>query len=412
MMRCTKLFFASLGLSASATFAQPEYDLARLESLVRDSSRAIQAARAQVVAARFGVDSAGALPNPELEFLAGTQRARSLGGSEGNSRSLAVTQPLDMPWVRSARIGAAEAGLASTHARSQAFEADVLARVRLHYFDVLRREAELRNAREDAKLMESVRSRIALRVELGEAARFELIKADAEMLNAQKTAQAAGFRVEQARSSLLQSVGDGLSADFALSGQLNDVPSLPQVGGLREQLADTNPDLARARAELARAEHQLSLEQRRRWPSVALKASVDEDPDMRASKVGVVVSIPLWDRRTGPVGEARAQLAQARHELAVQEFSLSQQLDVALQQYEIADSQVTALEGGIVKQAEAALTVAQSAYRYGERGFLEVVDAQRVYRAARSELIAARYELAAAWVEIERIRAIPVEAKK
>ena len=68
---------------------------------------------------------------------------------------------------------------------------------------------------------------------------------------------------------------------------------------------------------------------------------------------------------------------------------------------------MTALESGIVRQAESALRVAEAAYRFGERGFLEVLDAQRVFRAARSELIAARYELATAWVEIERLRAIP-----
>jgi cobalt-zinc-cadmium efflux system outer membrane protein len=51
--------------------------------------------------------------------------------------------------------------------------------------------------------------------------------------------------------------------------------------------------------------------------------------------------------------------------------------------------------------------VAEAAYRFGERGFLEVLDAQRVFRAARAELITGRYELAAAWVEIERLRAIP-----
>jgi cobalt-zinc-cadmium efflux system outer membrane protein len=93
--------------------------------------------------------------------------------------------------------------------------------------------------------------------------------------------------------------------------------------------------------------------------------------------------------------------------LQSQEFSLAQTLEVAYQQYEIAQTQVTALESGILKQAEAALKVAESAYRFGERGFLEVLDAQRVYRAARAELIAARYELATAWVEIERLRAIP-----
>ena len=59
------------------------------------------------------------------------------------------------------------------------------------------------------------------------------------------------------------------------------------------------------------------------------------------------------------------------------------------------------------EDAERALKIAQAAYRFGERGFLEVLDAQRVFRAARAELIAARFELAAAWVDIERLRATP-----
>jgi cobalt-zinc-cadmium efflux system outer membrane protein len=353
------------------------------------------------------VVSAGAFHNPELEYLSGTQRARGPGGNPGNARSVALTQPLDLPWRRSARIAAAEAGLTATGAAVRAFEADTIARLRLQYFDVLRREAELKNAREDMAVMESVRSRIALRVETGEAPRFELIKADAEMLNAQKTAQAAGFRVEQARSALRQAVGGGLPAEFALRGQLRDVPELPPLEGLRRQLQETSPDLARARAEMVRAQHQLDLERRQRWPNLALKASVDEDPDVRSSKFGLVVSVPLWDRRSGPVGEAAAQLTRARYELEAQEFSLGQQLEVAVQQYEIAGAQVSALESGIVRQAESALKIAEAAYRFGERGFLEVLDAQRVYRAARAELIAARYELAAAWVEIERLRAIP-----
>jgi outer membrane protein, heavy metal efflux system len=176
---------------------------------------------------------------------------------------------------------------------------------------------------------------------------------------------------------------------------------------LRKELGEISPELARARAETVRAQRQLDLERAQRWPNLALKAAMNEDPDMRASQVGVVLTIPLWDRRSGPVGEAAAQLSRARNELAAQEFSLAQALEVAFQQYEIAQTQVTALESGILRQAESALRVAEAAYRFGERGFLEVLDAQRVYRAARAELIAARYELASAWVEIERLRASP-----
>jgi outer membrane protein, heavy metal efflux system len=407
MMRCNKILFLLLGFSSALAFAQSAFDLPQLESLAMTSNRALLASRDQVTAARHAVDSAGAFPNPELEFLSGTARARGPAGNPGDARSLSLTQPLDMPWRRSARVGAAEAGLVATSAAGRAFEAEVLAHLRLRYFELLRREAELKNAREDMQLMEGVRSRIELRVKTGEAPRFELIKAEAESLNAQKNAQAAGFRVEQARSLLRQTVGAALPADFSVSGQLGEVPGIAPLDGLRKQLAEISPDLARARAEMVRAERQLDLERGLRWPNLALKASLDEDPDVRTSKVGVVLTIPLWDRRSGQVGEAAAQLSRARNELAQQQFSLDQTLEVAFQQYEIAQTQVTALESGIVRQAESALRVAEAAYRFGERGFLEVLDAQRVYRAARTELIAARYELASAWVEIERLRAVP-----
>ena len=49
--------------------------------------------------------------------------------------------------------------------------------------------------------------------------------------------------------------------------------------------------------------------------------------------------------------------------------------------------------------------MAEAAYRFGERGILDYLDAQRVYRAARSDLIAARYELRSADVEIARLLA-------
>lgn len=407
MPRFFRVLPAALALASSLVAAGPEFDLRQLEALALESSRSILAARDQVEVARSAVDSAGAFPNPELEFLTGTYRPRTGGMASGDATTFSLTQPLDLPGRRSARIAAAEAGLESTAASARAFEASVLAQLRTRYFEVLRRQSEQRNAREDVALMEGVRSRIALRVETGDAPRYELIKAEAESLNAQKSAQAASFRVEQARAALRQAVGGALPADFGLAGSLRDVPELPPLDGVRRQLGENSPDLARARAETVRAERQLDLERSLRWPNLAVKADFDQDPEIRSSRVGVVLTVPLWDRRRGPVGEAAAQLSRARNELAAQEFSLEQALAIAYQQYEIAQNQVTALESGILRQAEAALKVSEAAYRFGERGFLDVLDAQRVFRAARAELIAARYELASAWVEIERLRAMP-----
>lgn len=411
MMQCTKKLLVAFGLGlvvlpAVAVHPSPlSVDLKELEALAVAANAALLAGRDQVGAARANVTAAAAFPNPELEVLAGPARSRAPGANPGDTNSVSVTQPLDLPLVRGPRIGAAQAGLAAVEASTRAFQAEIVARLRQRYFELLKREAELKTAREDAALMDSVRSRISRRVETGEAPRFELIKADAEALNAQKVAQAAAFRVEQARSQLRQTVGSALPAGYIVRGRLDEVPTLPALDVLRREVLAANPDLARSRAEAERAGRQLDLERAQRWPRVALKVSHDEEPDLRTSRLGVLLTIPLWDRRRGPVDAAAANLSQARNELAAQEFSLLQSLEVAYQQYEIAQTQVAALESGIVRQAEAALKVAEAAYRFGERGFLEVIDAQRVYRAARAELIAARYELAAAWAEIERLRA-------
>ena len=131
---------------------------------------------------------------------------------------------------------------------------------------------------------------------------------------------------------------------------------------------------------------------------------MDRAPDLQDNRVGVVMSIPLFDRRDGPVGEAVAALERARAVLRDRELQTRQAVESAYRQYEIAESQVSALESGVVKQAESALRVAEAAYRHGERGILDFLDAQRVFRQARNDLIAARADLRTAAVELDRLR--------
>ena len=407
MMHCTKFISTLAVVMASATCQASDFNLPALEQLALTQSKLALAAREQLQGARFAAETARAFPNPELEYLSGQQRTRNGTGIPGDARTMALTQPLDVPWRRLPRVAAADAALDVAKAVRAQAQADLLAQVRLRYYQVLRRDAELKNAKEDALTVEGVRERIARRVELGEAPRFELIKADAELLNAQKNVQAATFRVEQARSQLRQLIGQALPADFVVRGQLREVPAVPQLPALSQDVQRYSPELRRSQAEMQRAERVLAQEKALRYPGLALKASVDEDPETRVSRAGLVLTIPLWDRRSGPIGEAGAQVARARTEYEAQQFSLEQALHIAYQQYEIAQTQVAALESGIVRQAEAAVRIATAAYRFGERGFLEVLDAQRVYRAARAELIQARHELALAWIEIERLRALP-----
>ncbi|MCX7893568.1 MAG: TolC family protein, partial [Burkholderiales bacterium] len=87
-------------------------------------------------------------------------------------------------------------------------------------------------------------------------------------------------------------------------------------------------------------------------------------------------------------------------------------IETAYSRYEVAATQIAQFEGGLLKQAESALAVAEAAFRFGERGFIDVLDAQRVLRQVRAEFLAARYEQQSALIEIERLRAADLETRK
>ena len=391
----------SFGLGHAATFTLPE-----LESLMLQHSQAIQAAAAEAQVARSAVDTARAIPNPVVEVLSGTRkRINGQIDPDNKVKTVSVTQDLDMPWHRFPRVDAAQAGLEAALAQQRAHTAEMLSKLRLRFFELVRRQSEARAAQEDKTLMENIRSRIALRVETGEAARYELVKADAETLNAQKLAQSAQSRVRQSRAGLRALVGPQLAEDFEIPSTGHELPPPPPLADIRQATMAHNPEVVRARALRQQLDRKLSEEKALRLPKLALRAEQDQDPEFQSKRLGLALEMPLWNWRGGPVGEAAARLSQAQNMVAYQEFALEQSLDAAYQQYDIASAQMVALESGIVRQAANALKIVEIAYKAGEKGFLEVLDAQRVYRAARNELIAARYEVASAWAEIERLRA-------
>lgn len=127
------------------------------------------------------------------------------------------------------------------------------------------------------------------------------------------------------------------------------------------------------------------------------------EPEVRQSTVGLNLQVPLFDRRDGVIGEAAADLERLRGRMEGRRAELRQQVRLAWQSLEIATLRVQALSEGVVKDAEAALRVAQAAYQFGERGILDVLDAQRVLRSARADLLLARFQVQAASIELDTL---------
>jgi len=396
----------SPGASEARAVVPPVLTLPELIELARRGNPGLAAARARTEVARAGLLTARAIPNPEVEVQGGRQGARADGTATGGVGQLGVLQPIERPALREARREVAATGIDAADVEARVAERDLIAEIRLRYYDVLRLQAAARLAEEDLSTAEQIRARVQVRVGTGEAPRFELIRADTERLNALRAVQAAAARIDVARAELRRRVGPSLPADFALAGTLADpVPVPPPLESLRTETLERHPELLAARAAVRNAEARLALERERRKPSFGVRASMERTPEAADTRIGLVIQVPVFDRREGPIAEAAAEAERSRLLLDDRALQLAQALEAAWQRYRIALDQVAAYESGILREAEAALRVAEAAYRFGERGILDFLDAQRTFRAVRNELNTTRYDLRAALVEIERLRA-------
>ncbi len=377
------------------------YTLDDLAALVQRHNPNLRASLQSRDSAAAGVTTASALPNPVLEVGSGQARARLPGAPAGSLENWSVAQLIENPALRGARIEGARFGLESSRQQVAATGNELVAQVRLRSYEMLLRQAEAAAAAEALTLLEQIRDRVRTRVETGEAPRYDIIKADAEVVNARQRVEAARLAVEQARLVIRRLVAGQLPERWILAASLADVQVLPSIEDLQREAQERNPDLAVLRSQVARQEARLREARAGRLPGVELRYAEQREVELRNNALSVGVRLPLLDQRRGPIDEAAAELARQQTLLEGRRTELTLQIRSAAAALEVARLRVDALSRGALPDAEAALRVATAAYRFGERGILDVLDAQRLLRVVRGDLIDARFRLQAAAVELE-----------
>lgn len=389
--------------AVAASAASTPLSIDQLIQRIMASNPDLQASLIAQNAARAGITSAQALNNPRLEWGQGSNVARVANAHGGSVQAWSVSQFIENPSLRIARIDTARAAEKNSEFQTRITRNDLVAQVRLRAYQGLLSLAHARAAEESVLLLEQVRDRVRVRVESGEAGRYEIIKADAEIINARERLQTARLMAEQSLLELNRMAAGQLPQGWTLAGDLSEGLEMNSLAHIQQQVLQHNPELAALQAQVMQAEAQLRAAQGSRWPGMELRYNQMRDPDVRQGQLSVGIQVPLLDSRSGPVAQASAELQRAQVRLEGRQAELQQQILVVWKSLEIARLRIEALSQGAMREAEAALRVAQAAYRFGERGILDVLDAQRVLRSVRADLIDARFQLQVARIALDQL---------
>ena len=384
-------FVPAVASAQSLSLTESEV-LARLSP---DSPR-VRAIRAAVDVARVDVLAAGRWPNPRLtidrESVAGITEYLTM-----------VSQALPITGRRDLAVQAATASASASASRADEDMRRLRADARLAFATLLGaqiRERELTAIRERLR---DLAQTLARREAAGDAAGFDRLRAEREVLDteADLTIAASDRARAQAILASYMSGVEGSTQIIATAGSPSQA-AVPALDALLTQAESTRGELRAYRQDVDAARFALRAAERSRVPEPEIVAGTKSSSALGGdvgSVLTVHASIPLFDRARPEraLAEARATQAEAR----------------AASFVTVLRGEVTALRTAVIERREAAARyraqalesagqierIAQVSYDAGERSILELLDAYRLGASARTRQ--ASLDLAVRQAEIE-----------
>ncbi|MDJ0852534.1 MAG: TolC family protein [Myxococcota bacterium] len=370
--------------------------------IARERSPRLARVRADEARAAAAVRTARQYANPRVVGMGGRLEGRRSGVNDGDNIRVTLNQPIESPFARIAERRASDAALAVAGAATKAAEAELVARVKLAFSQAVLAEQLRVLSEEQLELLSRVREGIARKVEVGEGPGLDLARAETEVLKARRDLAAAKVAVSQAELSLRNAIGDLEGEAIQVEGALPPF-DLPPLEVLLEDLYERSPLITQARLDIDRAHHEVDFQKQLRLAGFGFQAEWEREPDDDKVLLGLRIPLPVWNRRGGEIAEAEAGLARARALLAERELSVALEVQSLYNARELAREQLTLIEQGMLEEAQRAVRGAEVAYRSGERGILEYLDAQRTLRQIQLDLVTARGDMERASIEIERL---------
>ena len=399
-------------------------DDARLKALIEealDRNPEIQAAQWHETAVREQIPTAGALPDPTLQFTGFAQSPQTRVGPQVSG--VAVNQRL--PWFGK-RTDRAEATTVRAEIQREvaaARRADVVRQVKVAYYELAYLDRALAITGEERELLEHYESLARARYSQGVGLQQAVVKLQAEITRVMTRRQELTRQRIEAESTL------NALRDRPADAGVPDVRlgELPQVAIDQDRVLAIGranaPEVKAAALAVDHDEVGVRLAERRYWPDLVLGATwgrvrtrddqpgrSNPPPDNGKDTLGLTLGINIPLQRG--IYDAGVREAIARRSAAEESHRIAlNRVDQAVRSTGFAlttiEAQIALYENALVPQAEQALRATEEAYATGTTGVLDLLDSEEVLLDVRLGLARLEADYLQALADMERAIGAP-----
>ncbi|TSE33936.1 Cobalt-zinc-cadmium resistance protein CzcC [Tepidimonas fonticaldi] len=355
------------------------------------AQREIEAVEGQVIQGRVR-------PNPELAYSLEDQRTPT------RTQSVQINLPIELGGKRAARIAAAERGRDVAVEELNTRRVEIRAAVVAAFFETLAAQERAALAQASVDLAKRATDAVAKRVAAGKVSPVEETKARVAEAGVRVELAQAQSEQRNARARLASLLGANPPRFTLVSGNVEELPAVPSLDNVQQRLS-TSPTLRRMQLEVERRRSLVDVERSKRIPDVTFSLGVKRPTELQRNQLlfGVSVPLPLFDRNQGNLLEALKREDKARDELQALNIRVSTDVLQARERLESIRREVDVLQQDVLPGAKSAYDAATVGFENGKFNFLEVLDAQRTYFAAKSQYLKALAEAHRTAADIDRV---------
>ena len=358
------------------------------------------------------VELVQALPEPRLSFSAFVSEIETRTGPMQARVSLA--QPI--PWIGERGL-AGDVAFAHSEARRMQLEVtlrDLDARVRQAWYEAAWLEESISITQVSRELLAHWESVARSRLETGIGDHADVIRAQVELGKVEDRLQSlVDLRrplASELNAALGRSVGEPLPS--ASLPRLQRVELDPEA--LLSGILESSPELQVLRHRVAAAEYEVELARKEFYPDLFVGADYtfigsSNNPGVAGSgddalALTLGVELPIWrSKYRAGVRAAEARVRTSLSRLDDTHNRLSASLERALYEFRDAKRRVELFRESLIPKGEESLRALDSAYQAGSKGFLDLIDAQRVLLEFQLQAARAEADRARALAEVDRL---------
>ena len=375
------LLTVALGSAVALSVKGRDLDALTLDVAIRlalEDNPDLRVLAADIATACGEVAAAQTWQNPEISVAPGFKSVRNPSDTMFHG-DFGLEQTFEWPGKRALRRAVAEKSVVVRQLALAGFRSQLAIQVRRAYFTLLATR-ELVALREQRLTLTQLFVKAAKKkVEGGFAPEFEVVKAEVEMVGAQKSLREAQARHASARVTLNALIGRKPNASLTLADALDLALTLPELSVLLEKALVQNPAIRVQEAEAERTGLSLQSIRKSRLPDFKIGPNVEYTRDEQIVGLGISLPLPFWDVKKGEVAAATAAQEKALAELEKLRREILRDVTTAAQNLAAARDSLAFYTPALRDKLKSALDGAAQGYAEGRTPLLLYLEAQRTY---------------------------------